>query len=190
DQKTNIGHVGLPSARGYNARPAGGKASGLRALVAADDDHVALGDRRADGERGLVFRRIPAVERGLIGGEFNDHVAGAAGALRVLEGAAAHDEAGAVFLEGRRVGRDVVLVALGVLHIHAHDPIALGHSFPLYFNAVRISATIACAAAFGSAAAITGRATTMWSAPARIASPGVITRFWSPAAEPAGRTPR
>jgi hypothetical protein len=29
----------------------------------------------------------------------------------------------------------------------------------------------------------------MWSAPARIASRGVTTRFWSPAAAPAGRMP-
>ena len=43
--------------------------------------------------------------------------------------------------------------------------------------AAAISATIASAAAFGSAAAVIGRPTTRWSAPAAMAAAGVMTRF-------------
>ena len=56
-------------------------------------------------------------------------------------------------------------------------------------HAAAISATIARAAAAGSGAPVIGRPTTRRSAPARIASPGVATRLWSPAASPRGRTP-
>ena len=52
-----------------------------------------------------------------------------------------------------------------------------------------ISARMARAAARGSGAAKIGRATTRWSAPAASAAAGVAMRFWSPAAEPAGRMP-
>src|SRR5690606_7493715 len=56
-------------------------------------------------------------------------------------------------------------------------------------HASAISSRIRSAIARGSAAARMGRATTRWSAPARIAAAGVATRFWSLAAIPAGRTP-
>ncbi len=45
------------------------------------------------------------------------------------------------------------------------------------------------ASAAGSAASVMGRPTTMWVAPAAIASAGVTTRTWSPWPAPAGRTP-
>src|SRR5690606_36048412 len=53
-----------------------------------------------------------------------------------------------------------------------------------------ISSRIPRAAAAGSAASMIGRATTRWVAPAAMAWAGPITRFWSPAAVPAGRIPR
>src|SRR5438477_8532378 len=52
-----------------------------------------------------------------------------------------------------------------------------------------ISARIRPAAAAGSAAAVIGRPTTMWLAPAATASPAVTTRSWSALASPAGRMP-
>jgi hypothetical protein len=48
-------------------------------------------------------------------------------ALRRLEGATAHQEAGAEACEHRAVALRVLLVALGVVHVHAGDPVALGH---------------------------------------------------------------
>src|SRR5690606_19854009 len=48
---------------------------------------------------------------------------------------------------------------------------------------------IASAAAPGSSAPVIGRPTTRMLAPALMASRGVITRFWSPTALPAGRMP-
>src|SRR5690606_34888045 len=51
-----------------------------------------------------------------------------------------------------------------------------------------ISARMAPAAAAGSGAAVMGRPTTRCEAPAASAWAGVITRFWSPRAPPAGRT--
>ena len=52
-----------------------------------------------------------------------------------------------------------------------------------------ISARIARAAAAGSGAAMTGRPTTMKSAPAARAAAGVAVRFWSSGVAPSGRTP-
>ena len=48
---------------------------------------------------------------------------------------------------------------------------------------------MARAAAAGSTAFVIGRPTTRKSAPRRIASAGVTTRFWSPTAAPGIRTP-
>src|SRR5271168_2225877 len=59
------------------------------------------------------------------------------------------------------------------------------------FRGPRAAATsfrIACAAARGFVAAVIGRPTTRKLAPALVASPGVATRAWSFAADPAGRT--
>jgi len=56
-------------------------------------------------------------------------------------------------------------------------------------NQPAISRSIAAAAATGSSAAKIGRPTTRCVAPSRTASAGVATRFWSPTALPAGRTP-
>src|SRR5206468_8361526 len=101
---------------------------------------------------------------------------------------AAHQELRAETVEGQLRSGDIFLVAFGIAHIDAGDPISLGHSsLPIY--AERISSRIACAAARRSLAATIGRATTRWLAPLRIACAGVTTRFWSPWSLPAGRMP-
>ena len=55
--------------------------------------------------------------------------------------------------------------------------------------AAAISRVIACAEARGSAAAVTGRPTTRWLAPACSAEAGVAARAWSSSETPDGRTP-
>src|SRR5690606_25881877 len=62
---------------------------------------------------------------------------------------------------------------------------------PLHASRVppSMSSRICRAAAAGSAASMIGRATTRWVAPAARAAAGLMTRFWSPAALPAGRMP-
>ena len=55
--------------------------------------------------------------------------------------------------------------------------------------AAPISCRIRFAACAGCGFPVIGLPTTMWLAPARIASAGVTTRTWSPISAPAGRTP-
>src|ERR1700733_7437877 len=62
-------------------------------------------------------------------------------------------------------------------------------SFHLVGLLFAMSLRMACAAAFGSGAAVMGRPITSMLAPAASANCGVAMRFWSPASEPAGRMP-
>src|SRR6478752_4508867 len=105
-------------------RPASG---GLRAVIAFDDDEIALRMRAADRNQAGVFRRIVAGERGLVVLEFEHHVARPRRALSDLVRAAAHQELGAEFGEDRAVLRDVFLVAIHVVNIDACDPVAFRH---------------------------------------------------------------
>src|SRR5262249_22190110 len=67
------------------------------------------------------------------------------------------------------------------------DPATSDPATPAW--AAAISALMHRAAAAGSGAALIGRPITRKSAPSRAASPGVITRFWSPSSAAAGRIP-
>src|SRR4051794_12606845 len=79
------------------------------------------------GLRGLVFGRMPAGQRRLVGGEFDHDVPGSRLAFDGLERAAAHEKARPELREGGTVGPDVVLVGVGVGHVDAADPVSLGH---------------------------------------------------------------
>src|SRR3954468_7513185 len=75
----------------------------LRAVIALDDDEVGCRVRLAHLNVGLVFRRVVAGDRGLVVGEFDHDVAGAAGAFDGGELAGANDEAATPFLEDRTI---------------------------------------------------------------------------------------
>src|SRR3546814_2365228 len=66
--------------------------------------------------------------------ELDHHVAAARAAFDGLEASRADEEARAEFGKGLRVGGDVFLVGLRVLHVDARDPVSLGHdvSFARY----------------------------------------------------------
>ncbi|MGA8864987.1 MAG: hypothetical protein WBM09_10995 [Gallionella sp.] len=71
----------------------------MRALVSFDDDQIHGGNRLAQLDRVLVFGRLPAIERRLIGGKLDYSVAAAAFTLRILETAGPNQKAGAEFPE-------------------------------------------------------------------------------------------
>src|SRR5688500_13176737 len=101
---------------------------GLLPVIALDHDDVSDGAALLLGLCGLVLGRAPAGERGLVGRELEDDVAGAALALDDLAPRpAAHEEAPAELRKGGAVRCDVVLVGVGVLHVDGGDPIALRH---------------------------------------------------------------
>jgi hypothetical protein len=106
-------------------RAAEAGSSGLRPVVALDQHDVGLARRRTQRDQRLVLASGsgPAPPGGW---ELQHYVAAAAVALRRLEGATAHQEAGAEACEHRAVALRVLL-ALGVVHVHAGDPVALGH---------------------------------------------------------------
>src|SRR5690606_12269204 len=66
--------------------------------------------------------------------ELNDDVARTALALRLLVGAAARQNPGAIFVEGDFRGRHIILVAFHITYIDAGDPISFGHSFSPPFH--------------------------------------------------------
>src|ERR1700722_7274972 len=97
--------------------------------------------------------------------------------LRRLFASARFDEDS---LESLSVGTD------GLAHgLNARDETTAQPAFP----AAATSSAMRRAAASGSAASRMGRPTTTHVAPARMASPAVIVRFWSSSPLPEGRTP-
>ena len=115
----------------------------------------------------LIFVRVVAGERSGVVGEFAQHGAGPNAAFDHFHLAAAHQRGAAILFMRRRRRRHIGLVAFRIADIDLRNPIALGHgAFPSMLScqfcraAFAISATIACAAAFGSAAARIGRPTT------------------------------
>src|SRR5579871_4689565 len=97
---------------------------GLRAVIALDDDQIRHRVRLAHLDVGLVFRRVVAGERGRIVGKFDDDVARAAVAFDAGEGAAPNHITRAEFLEDRRIGERVRLVAFFVVNVDASDPVS------------------------------------------------------------------
>jgi len=75
----------------------------------------------------LVFGRIPAIERRLVGGELDHGVARSARSFWILEATSPYQELGAVLLERRAVRGDVLLVLLWVRDVDTDDPISLRH---------------------------------------------------------------
>src|SRR5690606_34468636 len=144
----------------------------LRAVIALDDDEVAFAVGATHRHQALIFRRIVAGERGVVVPELDDDVARARGAFLLFEMAGADQEPRAVFMKDRAVLGDILLVAVHVVNIDPRDPVCLGHPvLPYLFalcgdwprrqpRACSMSAMMACAAAFGSAAAMIGRPTT------------------------------
>src|SRR5579872_6592789 len=114
---------------------AGGWCSGnrsgarLRAVIALDDHKVGFGMGFAERDEADIFGRIITGDRGLIVLELDHHIAGARGALLGDMPAGTHQKLAAIFCKHRAVLRDILLVALGVAHIDARDPVSLcGHS--------------------------------------------------------------
>src|ERR1700733_11542479 len=110
-----------------------------------------------------VFGRIIAGDRGLIIPELDHHIAGPRRAFLGQMPAGAYQELAAIFREYRAILRDIFLVAVGIVHVDASDPVAFCHldsPLNLQLSACAISACIESAAAFGSAASTTGRPTT------------------------------
>src|SRR5579863_1088124 len=136
--------------------------SWLRPVIAFDDHEIGFGVGVAERDQADIFRGVVAGDRGLIVLEFDHHIARGRGAFLGHMPAGPHQKPGAVFGKYRAVLRDVLLVAVRVVHIDARDPVALCHlvSLPYQPSAWAISAWMACAAAFGSSASITGRPTT------------------------------
>jgi uncharacterized protein (DUF1330 family) len=60
-------------------------------------------------------------------GKFDDDVARAAGAFRIVELPGTHDELAAELLEDRGIRRRIGLVAVVVVHIDARDPVTFRH---------------------------------------------------------------
>src|SRR3954449_6525568 len=132
----------------------------LRPVIAFDDEEVALRMRRTDCNKPRIFGRIVAGERGLVVLEFQHHVSRARRTLLGDMPAAADQKPRTELIEHRAVLGDVFLVTLRVVNIDARDPVAFGHPLsPVWFQAKAraISSCTASAAAFGSAASITGR---------------------------------
>src|SRR5664279_2236047 len=100
----------------------------LGTVVALHDDAVDGRHRPPQGDRGLVLGRMPAIERGLVRGEFDDDVAAAAHPLDDLVAAGTDEKARAVLGERDAVRRDVALVDLDVGNVDACDPVTLGHT--------------------------------------------------------------
>src|SRR6185437_2196081 len=84
--------------------------SGLRAVVAFDDNEVGGRMRQPPFDILLVFRRAIAGERSGVVREFDHDIARAALAFDAFELAAPNDKAAAKFLEDASVGRRIRLV--------------------------------------------------------------------------------
>src|SRR5262245_25690482 len=116
---------------------------GLR-VTAFDDEEIELGFAFAQRGRGLVLRRAVAIERDPIARKFEHDGAPAHVTLHHLTLAAAHQEAPAIFTEGRHVGDHVSLVTLGLGDIDVRDPIAFaGRGCRLRRRPVRLHAVVA-----------------------------------------------
>src|SRR6476620_6623654 len=72
-----------------------------------------------------VLRRVQAVDRSLVAGKLDEDIALARIAGADLEGSAAHDEASLVLCEGDPIGAQVLLVAIGIMHVDPRDPVTL-----------------------------------------------------------------
>src|SRR3984885_6649359 len=105
-----------------------------------------------------------AGQRGFIILELQHHIARPRRTFHGFVLAAAHQIPGAVFRKDHSVLGDVFLVAIHVVNIDARDPVALCHLHSpvssVQASACTISATMASAAALGSAASMTGLPTT------------------------------
>src|SRR3954469_11976585 len=91
---------------------------------AFDKYDLALRAAQADGLGSPVFGRVVAILGGLKRRKLDHHVAGTPLALDGIRGPAAHQEAGAMAFECRLGAGEIALVALGIMHIHARDPIS------------------------------------------------------------------
>src|SRR5271170_1596902 len=99
----------------------------LRAAVTFGDDEVHRRRSVAQFRRGAMFLGVVAGERGLVVAKLDDDIA----RRRLARGddmlAGADQEAGPEFGERDGVRLDVLLVDLGIVHVHAGDPVALWH---------------------------------------------------------------
>src|SRR5690606_20957572 len=75
----------------------------------------------------LILWRIVAILGVLEGWELDHHVAAPSFAFQRLVMAAPGEEFCAVTLEGGLCRGDVILVALGIAHIHMSNPVGFGH---------------------------------------------------------------
>src|SRR5579871_1981214 len=99
----------------------------LRAVIPLDDQEISFGMGLTQRDEADIFGRIIAGDRGVVVLELDHHVAGARGAFLGNVPAAAHQKPSPIFGEHRAVLRDVVLVAFGVVHVDARDPVAFCH---------------------------------------------------------------
>src|SRR6516162_7824318 len=116
------GHSG--NRRGLRTRPRG---SGLRAVIALDDNQVGDGMRLPDLDVLLVFRRAITGECRVIVGKFDHDVARTALAFHAREPAAAHDVAPTETLEDCGIRGGVGFVAFLIVNVDATDPVTFCH---------------------------------------------------------------
>src|SRR5688572_23744301 len=92
-----------------------------------DDDEVAVRRAQAQCPRLPILGRIVPAPGLLDGGELQHHHApGLPAAFEFVDLSTAHEKLAAIFLEGRRHHRSILLVALRVLHVNVSDDLR-GH---------------------------------------------------------------
>src|SRR5690606_1021108 len=93
-----------------------------------DDDHARIRCFIANGGGSLVLRTVITSTRDFVALELDDDVTVADLRARALLGySAADNELRVVLLEGQCVCRDVILIAIRIVHLHMGDPVSLGH---------------------------------------------------------------
>src|SRR6266702_123528 len=124
---TTTSHGRLRAFSSILALDPGTKRTERLGLNAFDKDEFAFARLVAIFARLGIFRRMIAVMRVLQRGELDHHIAGAGHAFQHLGLAAARQELRVVALESRLAGLDIGFVGLGVVNIHARDPVSFRH---------------------------------------------------------------
>src|SRR5438128_9514880 len=88
--------------------------TGLRAIIALDDDEVRSRNGFAQSKSRLILGRAPALERSLVRWKLDYGIALAAGAFRILILPSPHEKPRAILLERSGIRCDVGLVLLHV----------------------------------------------------------------------------